>query len=598
MSLERQTGRRRGRPPLTKNYADPGKSPMAHMSKQMELQGHKAFVKPTMRVGSSTPSPQKRKTAQSTGSAPHASPSSTVPKRKYGTVWSCTPTKRLKYKHHVEDRSYVASSPLALDPSSECQSDRFSLGMDMGSSPPTIATSSPHQLPNWSSGHNVSTNPIMEERPSTPFKMALSINSDGKASISGRMNEMSSEEQRLCASDLGLERNKIMTLLKQMKTTTQRAKIMKGQSNDLHMLERSIKHEIRSYSDDELDPVTNQKQDKSHFSPRFMPSSPFGVKSVKTFAEYNHAIDQILNDVKPPIDVYKSVEHSISSDCSSDNLSQNYARGSPCDHKNCGIPNQIQTNKFLYSSLTETPPTNQHFAFKFTGGDPLLPDDDDGNWNEMIHSQFLSPKKPKSFNTPPSFVSFNSPSFLSPQRRASTMYLNENIKAVNGPLISQQIEHTAKDAFNYKKIVSTDFPSSSVKESEEGHHIISSPTQEKDDKSGIDSVPSCQSSAMIGTEALNETLNNMHLPFDQESEYPNKDYQSSSLLTPRPGEPPQTVVVGCTPLIQYTMNGSLNTRFIPHNLLTSLQSKASEPLPSTSSIDDASFALKRLIDDN
>lgn len=53
--------KKRGRPPITKDYPNPLQSPMAHSSMQVQKQGPHSFAKPLMKVGQSSPSPNKRR---------------------------------------------------------------------------------------------------------------------------------------------------------------------------------------------------------------------------------------------------------------------------------------------------------------------------------------------------------------------------------------------------------------------------------------------------------------------------------------------------------------------------------------------------------
>ena len=47
--------KKRGRPPITKDYPDPLQSPMAHSSMQVQKQGPRSFAKPLMKVGQCSP---------------------------------------------------------------------------------------------------------------------------------------------------------------------------------------------------------------------------------------------------------------------------------------------------------------------------------------------------------------------------------------------------------------------------------------------------------------------------------------------------------------------------------------------------------------
>ncbi|CCH58719.1 hypothetical protein TBLA_0A09320 [Henningerozyma blattae CBS 6284] len=86
--------RRRGRPPLTKTYADPLQSPMAHSSQQVQRLGTLGFTKPLMRVPAAAPSPLRHTRRADTPRTPHRS---LTKKGRFRGVLLATPPPRPAY---------------------------------------------------------------------------------------------------------------------------------------------------------------------------------------------------------------------------------------------------------------------------------------------------------------------------------------------------------------------------------------------------------------------------------------------------------------------------------------------------------------------
>ncbi|KAL3233561.1 hypothetical protein RNJ44_03601 [Nakaseomyces bracarensis] len=159
-----ETKRRRGRPQLTKDYADPLQSPMAHSSMQVQRQGKKSFAKPMMKVVA-TPSPKKRRMSN----VDVQSPSVTKKGRHRGTILS-SPMKR--------GEESMSSTPVST-PNSH-SSMYFSVSRNtLQSSPPMMFSSPmPGKVPTVQRGY-------IEMSGGKNLKLALTVNEKGEAVISG-----------------------------------------------------------------------------------------------------------------------------------------------------------------------------------------------------------------------------------------------------------------------------------------------------------------------------------------------------------------------------------------------------------------------------
>lgn len=88
--MDKSMIKKRGRPPITKDYPNPLQSPMAHSSMQVQKQGPHSFAKPLMKVGQSSPSPNKRRLSIDH----HHNLAATTRKGRYRGVLLSTPTKK------------------------------------------------------------------------------------------------------------------------------------------------------------------------------------------------------------------------------------------------------------------------------------------------------------------------------------------------------------------------------------------------------------------------------------------------------------------------------------------------------------------------
>lgn len=190
----------------------------------------------------------------------------------------------------------------------------------------------------------------------------------------------------------------------------------------------------------------------------------------------------------------------------------------------------------------------QQYVFKFSSADPLLLTDDvEGNWAEVMYNQSQgSPKQQLCFNTPPSWVNWGSPRAFSPQRQDSnTVY----ISAFQGTNIDKTRALRTQDST-----------------------IGASPSNRREQAS-------IKSPSNIG--AIGKTM--------------------GEPSTPKFYDVPVTSAVGCTPLIQQTMNGSLTAKYVPALLNASQTADTTadqeKPVSMGTEQEDARVALKRLVAD-
>lgn len=577
--------RRRGRPQLTKDYADPLQSPMAHSSMQVQRQGKKSFAKPMMKVVA-TPSPKKRRMSNV---ELHVSPSVTKKGRHRGTLLS-SPMKG--------DSSN--STPVSTPTSNS--SNYFSVSRNTLQSSPPMMFSSPL---------------TKGVRPFTPhdggdgknLKLALTVNEKGEAVISGAgkidstassdaasalkfftadsnnhdnkndKNEhfdIESEDRSSNNTEKAFDKKEVLSLLKKMNFNIQQ-KTNRRNSTVIENQEQVQEQKFEEQQDNILPKISLNGQDpKSPCTPRstfqfktgFTPK--FGYNSVLadefTSPKFARRLASHENQVSVNI---SSPEHNLTL--------------TPRSRRNLRSMDSLPFNQLLGSNsqqsqekqLTRTPITNvessdSQYVFKFSGGDPLLiTEDSDGNWPDVVYHQFSSsPRKSKVFNTPPSWINFGSPGPFSPLRRnSSTIQATTNLmKTIGSPNISNE------------RATST---------------MINSQLE-----TASNNIPHEQLSALkTRRESLDYSPHKMNIPSS-----PRNIAVLNEPTTPRGQETAITTTIQCTPLIQHTMDGSLSAKFIPTALaIGSLESGVAMETSKQNSIslkqDDARAALQRLIND-
>ncbi|KAJ1543834.1 Msa1p [Saccharomyces cerevisiae] len=554
--------KKRGRPPITKDYPNPLQSPMAHSSMQVQKQGPHSFAKPLMKVGQSSPSPNKRRLSIDH----HHNLAATTRKGRYRGVLLSTPTKK---------SSTNGSTPISTPSSNDSYNNTvFSETRKtfLQSSPPIMTSSPAFQK------KNDYMFPSQDQ-----FKLSLTITESGKAVIAGSLpfspsskssHLMNNNNKKIMQNEKihkgskknapKFEKKRILSLLKQMKNekycdtdTLPEAPPAKPSRSDI------IDTELPTIIETSASPIGSARNNNILLSqpPQSPPSSaqlkpPSTPKSSLQFRT-GFTPHVALNSVS----LSDTISKSTNAVGASNNNNQN---GNSIS--NIADANTLLTltnspgvflsprNKMLPKSTTASNEQQQEFVFKFSSGDPLLlTDDADGNWPEMLFNVSNTPRRQKCFNTPPSWINFGSPGLFSPPRSSNVM--------VNGTTVA-----TASDSGNpatnqYR------FP-----------------------------TPSTYVSGVIYL--LQQRKNH-----NRGSKYArNQEFQLPTLIE-------------CTPLIQQTMNGSLGTKYIPG---TSISNSATPNLhgfpvgtgkapssfddslkqnPYSNKQDDARTALKRLIDD-
>ena len=164
--MDKSMIKKRGRPPITKDYPNPLQSPMAHSSMQVQKQGPHSFAKPLMKVGQSSPSPNKRRLSIDH----HHNLAATTRKGRYRGVLLSTPTKK---------SSTNGSTPISTPSSNDSYNNTvFSETRKtfLQSSPPIMTSSPAFQK------KNDYMFPSQDQ-----FKLSLTITESGKAVIAGSL---------------------------------------------------------------------------------------------------------------------------------------------------------------------------------------------------------------------------------------------------------------------------------------------------------------------------------------------------------------------------------------------------------------------------
>lgn len=436
--------KKRGRPPITKDYPNPLQSPMAHSSMQVQKQGPHSFAKPLMKVGQSSPSPNKRRLSIDH----HHNLAATTRKGRYRGVLLSTPTKK---------SSTNGSTPISTPSSNDSYNNTvFSETRKtfLQSSPPIMTSSPAFQK------KNDYMFPSQEQ-----FKLSLTITESGKAVIAGSLpfspsskssHLMNNNNKKIMQNEKihkgskknapKFEKRRILSLLKQMKNekycdtdTLPEAPPAKPSRSDI------IDTELPTIIETSASPIGSARNNNILLSqpPQSPPSSaqlkpPSTPKSSLQF-RMGFTPNVALNSVS----LSDTISKSTNAVGASNNNNQN---GNSIS--NIADANTLLTltnspgvflsprNKMLPKSTTASNEQQQEFVFKFSSGDPLLlTDDADGNWPEMLFNVSNTPRRQKCFNTPPSWINFGSPGLFSPPRSSNVM--------VNGTTVA-----TASDSGN------------------------------------------------------------------------------------------------------------------------------------------------------
>lgn len=386
------TPKKRGRPAVLKNYADPMKSPMAHSSMQVQRLGTQSFTKPLMKVSSNpTATPVKFKTPPRKRPSIHeVSPPSSAGSTKRGRyrgVILKTPVKKRK----VQEQD-LNSSPMTPHDNVFSSASRNSV---LKSSPLMefeIEAYPPPSLGNKPIFDNISPTKSKTVAPkSQRSKFCLSIDKEGKATIATPSE--TSQQSLLPSSPIG-KQNKISSAATNPATfDTKRVlgllRQMKSKKNVAIALQ----------------PPSPQRKDASAVKPseifsEFPPSSPpQPLPSVMPLTPRCTSVFQFKTGFTPGICIDEVLEES-------QNMLYNET-----------MKQQQQQQQEKYVSQPQ-----HHFVFKLSSGDPLLMTDDpqaelltqySNSSAELFYQQLLaSPKRSLCFNTPPSLVNLGTPRTL------------------------------------------------------------------------------------------------------------------------------------------------------------------------------------------
>lgn len=381
------------------------------------------------------------------------------------------------------------------------------------------------------------------------FKFALTIGENGRATIAGSsplsspVKEKPDVEMRKLNAEVSSEAPQTAV------TSTEKSRVLSllrqmrnttGSASGSQTRSRVLETQESSFSSS----VNSNSENLSSSmlrSPQ-MPSTPRTSFTMRTGFTPNTGIDQVLLDIvsTPKAGLYGGNDgHTINF-----GIPSNFITFSPKGR----IPvKKTQEGKAQQDKLEAQ---RQQYVFKFSSADPLLLTDDvEGNWSEVIYNQTQgSPKHQLCFNTPPSWVNWGSPRAFSPQRLDTGSVL---ISACQGTAVE-------KERFNRGH-------------SQNGGLNVNSPpfVEPISAKNGSDRVSA--------EKAVVEPS------------------------TPKSYNVPMTTVVGCTPLIQQTMNGSLAAKYVPGLLAGGPMEEAvaeqMKPVPVVAEQEDARVALKRLVAD-
>lgn len=567
--------KKRGRPPITKEYTNPLESPMAHSSMKVRKLGPQNFSRPLMKVGQFTPSPRNRRTSSSSSSSGSDSanllgPGSTTKKGRYRGVILSTPTKRPN----------SSSNPVTCTPSSTPSTNdsifHSTSRMTLKSSPP------------------ISTSPLLASGgakrmsycdTAQQFKFALTIGENGRATIAGsspisspsKVNiqppkELKSGEPDDNSSVSGLqnststyEKKRVLSLLKRMRNNTTNSnnnrdstKYCGGvdQSSNDKVTTALVQNEVSSSNELPFSPnfkalSNNSNQFAANLSvPKSPqpPSTPRTSFAMRTGFTPNVGIDQVLLDIvsSPKAGLIAGNDSHIINFGHPSNIIT-LSPKSRSTSRSTGSQQQQQQQQQLQQQQ------EQQFVFKFSSADPLLLTDDvEGNWSEVIYNHLqASPRHQICFNTPPSWMNLGSPRAFSPQRQDSNTILISACQSSGGEL---QTEGRSNNIRAHNGIL----------------NINSSPPRSSTSGGLSHKAP-----------ALNSTDKYMPEP-----------------STPRAQEfiP---AIIECTPLIQQTMNGSLTSKCLPGMLsvggMTDLGKEPTKSMSAGIEQEDARAALKKLI---
>ena len=504
--------KKRGRPPLTKEYANPLESPMAHSSMKVQKQGTLSFSKPLMKVGQLTPKSKKRR--QSSAGQHHQSESNNISPLKDGPGGLSPPasilssnigtTKKGRY------RGVILSTPVKASPSSMSESStpdhkRFSPSSLQTKKTDGHIPLTPKTVPSKpQNGHSGHKNDKLQN-----FALSLNINSSGKATIGASPSDLKNPNDTKDSSSptkgnmetSNFQKKDVLFLLRKMKNgTANRPKIRvpkKEESISPTFVEPKLPPIITSASSAAdtkpmrleraftSDRQTELKHPVPCTPPAPSPMSPSNFFDFQMRTGLTPNINGSLGVLSPfrmtlGTTSVLPVAHPVW-----DPRQLEDAEGTkPTHHTIEKAPDHPVKNESVpgSSKIPNNDPYKQ-VVFKYSVGDPLLLNDEqmlgDNAWQENINARpgGMSPGRGKVFNTPPSFLNFGSPGSLlfSPptQRRNSSILVAPNtegadhvINHINILRNHQRILNTTgKIQDNVLKSPKFRLPNGSVKES-------------------------------------------------------------------------------------------------------------------------------------
>ena len=387
------TPRKRGRPPITKNYENPMESPMAHSSIAVQKLGKPNFIKPMMKVDMITPKKRKQSASSPTSfssslnsidSSSHThddhSPLLTHSGRYRGVILNTPMKNNNNHTNNISltpDSSSLMSTPRHptiknnhnhnTEPISNINSQESSIFSSAKISYPTNSPIKNHFMDSY-------LQPSTQITPSTSakrFSLSLNINSSGKASIGP---ELFNKSQANNNEIISKSNDHVTKLLKQMNYN-------KLKSNDER---QDLKIESSLTTTQEDDHIL-----KIPKTPKFN-SNNSNAHTLKTGFTPIFTLDQLLSPSREiPTTNSPDQRHQIPPHLSL-----------PSDAIKTNNKNNFLTSKLAFKTAND-------------GGDPILINDDTLAVHTNTNSTFTSPKVIlPTFNTPPSFMNLGSPNGL------------------------------------------------------------------------------------------------------------------------------------------------------------------------------------------
>ncbi|SMN17891.1 similar to Saccharomyces cerevisiae YOR066W MSA1 Activator of G1-specific transcription factors, MBF and SBF [Maudiozyma saulgeensis] len=602
-SPEKST-RKRGRPPITKNYANPLESPLAQSSMKVQKQGTHVFSKPMMKVGQLTPSSKKRRNSNAgrlhSESTQHSnSPlkeglAGTSP-RKDNMVKKMGTTKNGRYRGIILTTPNKTSSHSANSP----PRDKNKLS-EMNK--PKLAPNGAPLTPITDKSETMNVMSEKKNEHSVNFSLSLNINSNGKATIGSSPNGSVKQGQLYQIKDFvapikqdsNFQKKDVLFLLKKMKTHTlsKHKKSVISNDNISNVKHLSVPKNgplklEKAFSSGSITNESNSSsREKVTDSKTLIPCTPPAPGPMSPGNFFNTQWKTGLTpNINGSLGILSPFRMSLGNNHSVGVTSQNWNT----KVNNC-IDEQFVTDK-SENSISKIEPLDDNskkasvdgskqYGFKYFVGDPLLLNDDseigEQVWQENINirSNVLSPEHSKVFNTPPSFVNFGSPGSLlfSPptQRRNSSLLAAGNIDSVDQSAHMTMLKTHQQKINSSGKLYNNAWKSPAYKSS-----IVPVNFKNKQIKNSIDL----------------SMLDVAHYEFKDVS--PNGNFQANN---PRSEEVP--------PLMRHTVNAITKCQQLnsPHELYYTSNAKIEKSLKvpnyidsNPEKVDDASMALKNLI---